>query len=61
MAVIINDLEVVVEPSSETVNPEGDQPPTASEQRRQSETLSPKDLEAISRHIRERAERVRAH
>jgi hypothetical protein len=60
MAVIINDLEVVLPTKSEA---QSDMPEQGSLERRQAEQspLTPTDLEHIECHLQQRALRVAAH
>lgn len=61
MAVLINEIEVVVEPPSA---PAGEAPPEPMEATPAAEPplpLSPADLRSVFRHLHERDERVRAH
>ena len=61
MAVLINEIEVVVEPPSA---PAGEAPPEPATSKPAAEppaALSPADLRSVFRHLHERDERVRAH
>jgi hypothetical protein len=62
MAVVINDIEVVLDPpSSQLSSPAGEEGPAPSAPAAASPPMSPVDLFATAMHIARRRERVRAH
>lgn len=61
MAVLINELEVVVEPPSAPAGEAPPEPVAAATETPPPVALSPGDLRAVICHLTARAERVRAH
>lgn len=61
MAVLINELEVVLEPPAAPAGEAPPEPVSATQETEPSLPLTPADLRSVICHLDERAERVRAH